>query len=166
MSEPNYGQPESVLAPSQVKAEGATFARTFFKWSGCIHATMHKDCPSCLMGHAARMEHQLVEKQAEISRAKETLQKACDRDWKDETLEVTAIIASNAIYWRDENVKKLQAEISRLTQERDEADKVQLVFRKLNEKLNVLVRSERSARQELEAANASLREQLQNRGSK
>ena len=39
---------------------------------------------------------------------KEILQKACDRDWKDETLYQTAVIASNAIYWRDREIASLK----------------------------------------------------------
>ena len=39
---------------------------------------------------------------------KAILQKACDRDWKDETLYQTAVIASNAIYWRDREIEILR----------------------------------------------------------
>ena len=39
---------------------------------------------------------------------KAILQKACDRDWKDETLYQTAVIASNAIYWRDREIEGLR----------------------------------------------------------
>jgi hypothetical protein len=39
---------------------------------------------------------------------KRILQRACDRDWKDETLYQTAIIAANAIYWRDREIEALK----------------------------------------------------------
>ena len=40
---------------------------------------------------------------------KAILQKACDRDWSDETLYQTAVIAANAIYWRDREIERLKA---------------------------------------------------------
>lgn len=43
---------------------------------------------------------------------KAILQKACDRDWKDETLYQTAIIAANAIYWRDREIANLKAQLA------------------------------------------------------
>ena len=45
---------------------------------------------------------------AQLDEIKVILQKACDRDWKDETLYQTAVIASNAIYWRDREIELLK----------------------------------------------------------
>lgn len=42
---------------------------------------------------------------------KGVLQTACDRDWKDETLYQTAVIAANAIYWRDRKITELEARL-------------------------------------------------------
>jgi hypothetical protein len=47
---------------------------------------------------------------------KAILQKACDRDWKDETLYQTAVIASNAIYWRDREIELLKKRCSEAEQ--------------------------------------------------
>ena len=49
-----------------------------------------------------------------LGEVKTILQKACDRDWKDETLYQTANIASNAIYWRNREIEKLKARITAL----------------------------------------------------
>lgn len=44
---------------------------------------------------------------------KRILQRACDRTWKDETLYQTAVIASNAIYWRDREIENLRRQLER-----------------------------------------------------
>lgn len=51
---------------------------------------------------------EIMDRSAEI---KAILQKACDRDWKDETLYQTAVIAANAIFWRGIRIKELEAKL-------------------------------------------------------
>jgi hypothetical protein len=44
---------------------------------------------------------------------KAILQKACDRDWKEETLYQTANIAANAIYWRGREIESLKVQLAK-----------------------------------------------------
>lgn len=41
------------------------------------------------------------------------LKDACDREWRDEDLRTVAVIASNAIYWRNEEIQKLRDQLAR-----------------------------------------------------
>lgn len=43
---------------------------------------------------------------------KAILQKECDRDWKDDTLYQTAVIAANALYWRTIQIAELKEVIA------------------------------------------------------
>jgi hypothetical protein len=56
---------------------------------------------------------------------KAILQKACDRDWKDETLYQTAIIAANAIYWRGKEIEALKGQPGKALAARPEVGFIQ-----------------------------------------
>jgi len=49
-----------------------------------------------------------------ITAAKGTLQKSLDRAWEDEDLNTTAVIAANAIAWRDQRIKDLERDLALL----------------------------------------------------
>jgi hypothetical protein len=51
---------------------------------------------------------------------KKILQDACDRDWEDETLYQTAVIAANGLYWRGKNIAELKARLAAPHESRSE----------------------------------------------
>jgi hypothetical protein len=71
------------------------------------------------MGTSTVNEKEIFDKQekgpepTDREEVKRILQQACDRDWEDETLYQTAVIASNAIYWRDREIENLRKDLAK-----------------------------------------------------
>lgn len=88
-----------------------------------IEESLVKDFPYwvAVKGRAGAAESQVSQLEAERELAIDVLKKACDRDWKDETLHQAAVIASNAIYWRE-------SQVSVLTKEREEIANALMLF--------------------------------------